>query len=332
MHLDITRLAQPPRECNSNNHKEYKPYMLVENTLTIDPTWYNEVLIPYTKDNFALIAEKYSLTIQFEPISVPHEVGEHKAYGDLYAAVLEQYNYDKWLSSVRHLIPEVEEIPLTDNDLVELEKITKLVMITGRKVSTEEQEELSFIETLRKTLAKHPDGSFIKLANTSSKNEQPLKPLDTVTQVLSFLTRTKQFFYSYSDIVNQRYCFPRNQCLIIMPWNDTLNKDFEFRVFVHRRKLVAFSQQQWYDKKSYNDDFIDKAAHAIAALCEQVSECMPFGSAVLDVWVDTSYLAHLIECNPFGASQASGSSLFHWVNDYDILHGDGTTVYFRCYN
>jgi hypothetical protein len=95
-------------------------------------------------------------------------------------------------------------------------------MTTSYKISMEDSADFSFIERLKSILNECDNGAFVKLTNTSSKDEQVLKPLDTVTDVLSFLTRTEQFYYSYADIINKRYCFPRTQSIIIMPWNDNI--------------------------------------------------------------------------------------------------------------
>jgi hypothetical protein len=331
MQTKLAKLSRVPKECNSNNHKAYRPYIVTENTLTIDPEWYENDLLQCTRDAIQIIAERYTLTTQFEPVTVPHEEDTHQCYGEIYAAFLEQYNFDKWLLYVHQLMTNgVQDIPLTEQDIIYLEKKTKLCMTTSYKISMEDRADFSFIERLKSILNECDNGAFVKLTNTSSKNEQVLKPLDTVTDVLSFLTRTEQFYYSYADIINKRYCFSRTQSIIIMPWNDSISKDTEFRVFIYRKNLVAISQQHWYDRKYFSDDHCNKIAQAIHEFSTKLTQCVPFSSVVLDVWVDSNYTAHLIECNPFGAFHASGSSLFHWVNDYSLLHSDGQVVHLRC--
>ena len=45
-------------------------------------------------------------------------------------------------------------------------------------------------------------------------------------------------------------------------------------------------------------------------------------SAVMDVIIDYESLkCNIVEFNPFGAQLKTGSSLFHWINDYNQLHG-----------
>jgi hypothetical protein len=53
-------------------------------------------------------------------------------------------------------------------------------------------------------------------------------------------------------------------------------------------------------------------------------------SCVIDAWVDfESKKLHIIELNPFGPSSGAGSSLFHWIEDYDLLHGKNLEIIFR---
>ena len=40
-------------------------------------------------------------------------------------------------------------------------------------------------------------------------------------------------------------------------------------------------------------------------------------------------IPYFIEVNCFGKEYAAGSSLFHWIIDYDLLYSDGKTIYFR---
>lgn len=55
-----------------------------------------------------------------------------------------------------------------------------------------------------------------------------------------------------------------------------------------------------------------------------------YASYVLDVVILEDNKVMLIECNPFGAWMSSGSALFDWQKDYDILYGNvGTTVHVR---
>jgi hypothetical protein len=75
---------------------------------------------------------------------------------------------------------------------------------------------------------------------------------------------------------------------------------------------------------------VSKMAEAILHFHEQTKDLILYPSYVLDVVVLDDFKVLLIECNPFGAWMSSGSALFDWDKDYDILYGNtSTTVHIR---
>jgi hypothetical protein len=62
MQTKLAKLSRAPKECNSNNHKAYRPYIVTENTLIIDPEWYENDFLQCTRDAIQIIAERYTLT------------------------------------------------------------------------------------------------------------------------------------------------------------------------------------------------------------------------------------------------------------------------------
>ncbi len=76
-------------------------------------------------------------------------------------------------------------------------------------------------------------------------------------------------------------------------------------------------------RKDYSPGFAD----AIVELWDNVKGSVPFDECTMDVLMtkDESrpmgWKAELIEFNGFGAHLNTGSDLFHWVNDHDILYG-----------
>ncbi len=128
--------------------------------------------------------------------------------------------------------------------------------------------------------------------------------------------------------------------LYLCEFKKNLNKNREFRVFVKENKITAISQQSLYDvndileplnnieknilickwidiiKSYYETDIKQKITHID-------SYVMDF--AILDD--DTPYF---IELNSFGKEYASGSALFGWIQDYNILYGlCGDVIEFR---
>jgi hypothetical protein len=118
--------------------------------------------------------------------------------------------------------------------------------------------------------------------------------------------------------------------LIMQNWNDHIDRNCEFRVFVHKHRVVAISQQSWSRQLTLPAP-IDTIARSIVSLYDsQLSERLRYTSVVLDVFFDSSLgCARLIECNPWGAWNASGSALFSWIDDFAILYGESETVHVR---
>jgi hypothetical protein len=103
-----------------------------------------------------------------------------------------------------------------------------------------------------------------------------------------------------------------------MPWNNNLQERYEFRIFVVNYKLVGASQQntkQLYSYSSKELKMIEKALNNITFLTT-----IPYINYIADVYCHNG-ICYLIEVNPFGAHSGAGSSLFHWIDDYKLLHG-----------
>eukprot|EP01127_Copromyxa_protea_P005507 TRINITY_DN15430_c0_g1_i2.p1 TRINITY_DN15430_c0_g1~~TRINITY_DN15430_c0_g1_i2.p1 ORF type:complete len:137 (-),score=16.07 TRINITY_DN15430_c0_g1_i2:16-426(-) len=118
----------------------------------------------------------------------------------------------------------------------------------------------------------------------------------------------------------------------------------EFRVFVHEGVVTAISQYHWYEDSGWGEEpkktAIPEVVKGICKLFENLKPHLPFSSCVYDTHVKFTdedgtddILVELVEFNPFGAHISSGSALFHWVRDFDILNGvnrdESTPIYVR---
>lgn len=128
--------------------------------------------------------------------------------------------------------------------------------------------------------------------------------------------------------------------LYLIKFQENLNRLKEFRVFVHKNKITAISQQSLYDVNKLLEPLNEKEKlelinkwimiitsyfenYVIKKICHIDSYVMDF--AILDD--DTPYF---IELNSFGKEYASGSALFDWIQDYSILYGlNGNSIEFR---
>lgn len=122
--------------------------------------------------------------------------------------------------------------------------------------------------------------------------------------------------------------------LIVRPYNLTWrkNKFNELRCFVYAQKLTAISQYYWsvYAKLDFLSEeewqrIIDKINALVEKVCTNFSHLKDF---VLDV-VFYDENVDLIELNTFGVDKKAGSACFDWVEDRNILYGNGSKVVIR---
>lgn len=114
--------------------------------------------------------------------------------------------------------------------------------------------------------------------------------------------------------------------LFVFPWRE-LDARYEFRVFVWEGKAVAVSQQRWFEP--FAGDCSVKKLQALmwrVIACAEVNVadfsrrngCPP--TAVADVAMSVSDDKPVfLELNPYGGDYSSGSALFHWALDAEIL-------------
>jgi hypothetical protein len=119
--------------------------------------------------------------------------------------------------------------------------------------------------------------------------------------------------------------------LYLTKFQHNLNGLREFRVFIHKNKITAISQQSLYDindiLESLNDkeknDLINKWINIILTYFESdvKKKITHIDSYVMDFAILDNDSPYFIELNSFGKEYASGSALFSWIDDYNILYG-----------
>ena len=118
--------------------------------------------------------------------------------------------------------------------------------------------------------------------------------------------------------------------VFLLPFDPAMATRRELRVFVCEGRVTAISQYDWFDTatvfSAMSDAELARVARAVEAF--YVEKLNPAWSAVggtASIIMDVEYLAEtdevqLIELNSFGAEFASGSALFHWMRDRDIVY------------
>lgn len=169
---------------------------------------------------------------------------------------------------------------------------------------------------------------FVRTNRNSLKNgvhgAGPYTDLKSVIESICTTTDTHTCFYEDDD-----------ECTVYLwDWKSELNKDREFRLFVHEKRLVAISQQHLYKT---NEWLINKTDDEIKTIVAQINESFekdikPKIHHLTSYSVDFALVndeGYFIEINSFGKEYASGSALFHWLIDEDIMYGKKEEQYFR---
>jgi len=128
--------------------------------------------------------------------------------------------------------------------------------------------------------------------------------------------------------------------LYLTKFQKNLNRTREFRVFVNKNKITAISQQSLYDindiieplSEKEKNDLINKWINIINTYfySDVVKKITHIDSYVMDFAILDDESPFFIELNSFGKEYASGSALFSWIDDYNILYGlCGDVIEFR---
>ena len=119
--------------------------------------------------------------------------------------------------------------------------------------------------------------------------------------------------------------------LYLCPFIENFNSIKEFRVFVCKNRITAISQQAIYDindildklNDSDKNELIKKWVNIIQTNFEEEikKKITHIDSYVMDFAILNDDTPYFIELNSFGKQYASGSALFEWITDYDVLYG-----------
>jgi len=279
----------------------------------------------------------------------------------LYTGQVTKYNVEQWYPSLstisakfpRGLTAFTKFFELSDEDLNLIQSLskTKLAENIGqdRRLSNAELEgEIQLIEKISEVMepgkryfvrfsTRSPkDGVSSAFLNTEEfkllpvserlKKKLELLSVTSASEVLALITRSQRIFSDISFYYQYRVpnASSAKICLILRDFIPNLPVDHEFRCFVHKRKLTAISQYQCYCTfpAMQDVDHVIRCRDAIIQFHAEIDAHMPMADYVLDVIVfPDTFECQVIELNPFGAAMSSGSALFNWIKDYELMYG-----------
>jgi len=295
-----------PQNYNNHNLHEYTPYIIKDEQVIIDETWYNS-LSKYIQQ---LISTRLKDKFTLGQVTVPHEYqvdNQLKQLTTIYHAYIDGFDYHVWYS------PYIPNGPQSVK-LIHIPDTTKKVLLQMH--DTRKYIPNVHLSKLERKIQKHmmPNTSyFVRLSSTSGKNEKSVEPFDSPYKIIMHLSSVKLF-------VDQEFKRDKDTYLILVPWQNKIDTRNEFRIFIHNKKLVAASPQKYWELNQHSQEELEAIEYALTYIkfIDQVS----YDTFVADVYIDIeTRICQLIELNPFGAHSGAGASLFNWETDYDLLHG-----------
>jgi hypothetical protein len=310
---DVIRFRD--RRFNSNNHHEWAPFRTSgENEVLVDPTWWSNLGTSLQ----TVMKTAVNITVATCEIAAPHaaDIGRCEGCNSLYQAYLDAFSFARWVP----MKTDAVLVPLHPNDRMAMEELARRQVLGGSAVQDKDLHQLSeaLFADLQVAIGHVGGEAFAKTAEKSAKNDVTLKGHTTGLSILKELT-------SSEDVLKQslgRGATGRRQTaryLVVQPWRESIRKCNEFRVVIINSQVAAVSQQTW---ACFVGHTIETAAACVTPIVDLWSKELlplcPYADCILDVYVANSS-AHLIEINPCGFWGSSGSALFHWVYDRDVL-------------
>ena len=293
-------------EFNSNNHKNYCPYYTANYKTYIDKSWF-ESLCSHIKNEIVKAIDDENII--FTEIKMPHSYNDDSK---IYTAYLNCFDYQIYYDSNNNFMAKnVKIIKIDKNTKNLLAKITRRRLLTLTDLNMSDWEDLENLKSIIEKNIEQNEYYFVRVSYGSGKHDQEIKPLENSDDILNYLTFSEKLYLDYNE--------NKDTYLMIMDYNFKIDKYGEFRVFIHNSKVTGISQSYCYDYINYSDFMIQKIIKII--MDSKFWETLLYKSFVADIWIDTcNDKLLLIECNPFYAFSATGSALFHWIDDYKVLY------------
>lgn len=175
-----------------------------------------------------------------------------------------------------------------------------------------------------------PEGFFVRASNCSLKDADDgnQKPLFSIYDGLVKIISSKRAVHSFLDLRTTTDLVDHK--IFFFPYFTGLDKLSEWRCFIFKGKVVAISQTRFYQNHhpGVKDSNLRELVKQARELWAEIAPTFDFESTILDLDADVredEFRVRLIEMNPWGAHLGTGSLLFHWIDDKNILEPESYT-------
>ncbi len=239
-----------------------------------------------------------------------------------YDEVLEKTLTKNWISKFHS---EYETITLDKKDLRWMHEAFQIGTVSGYFPKMYEEE-------LEDTCNRYPiesifleEGCFVRTDRVSLKEGcHGPGPYFSLKHIIESMVTTRTGHAAFK--ADSETC-----TIYLMKWQE-MDREKEFRVFVKDGRVTAISQQQLYMSNDWlnkmSEDELQRIGEEIVRFYDQEVK----GKLDMDMTMDMVFLqdqSYFIEPNTYGKEYSSGSSLFHWIIDEEIMYGKTDDIYFR---
>jgi hypothetical protein len=278
----------------------------------------------------------------------------------LYLSAVTKYNLNQYYDALysHNATPKSVFYPLSTSQLILLKSLSSVALATAMGMSArltnaelKAREELE--DELDLFLTQHfPDiltnPVFVKFTTRSPKDAIATRIDESKTieeailiktnalrvhnayETLELLSKSKRIFSDINFYFQfGEKCASADLALVFREFRESFRPDFEFRCYVaDGKRMTAISQYNCYDVFSSLQDshVVDRICQAIITKHNIIRNEIPLPSYVIDFAAykkegSEDFQVEVIELNPFGSDLSSGSCLFHWEKDSDLLMG-----------
>ena len=241
-----------------------------------------------------------------------HDINGNVIDSDEYSKKLDITNY---LNFAEYLLEPHIIIPLTKYEISELAILSAAsTMLIKVQVNLEDLSDM--VERFDKYIPKNDNGYFFRMNRCSPKDAFYGCHIWSGSDIIKTMVSSERC-HKNLKWYDQEY-------IILKPWNNKYEdrKQWEFRCFCYNGKLTAISQYKWHESFDWSMVSLSDWDTIVNNISDFYMKHNKFSDCVIDVYVDPNYKIELVEFNSFGMELASGSALFEWKQDSDILYGN----------
>lgn len=268
----------------------------------------------FTRDD--LIGKTFNtnnLEKNYDGVVIPYEEYLVKVELTNYLNYIEYYSFP-------HIV-----IPLLQEEITYLKTIGKPSLVVDKvTIDWDDFQVQKILSRWNKFIPTSESGYFVRLNRASPKDSVYECRVWSAKDILKTIVSSARCYKSIEKVSDN---IRSNEYIILKEWNSkfTHNPQFEFRVFVCNSKVTAISQYHCYTPFDWSGILDEEWNTIYKNINNLYNRCNKFPNCVMDVYVNqllnNNFNSELVEFNSFGMELASGSALFDWDSDKQILYG-----------